>query len=289
MELKCIKCGSTKVEKFRSVYACPKCKDFLAPPIYYLTVAAIVKNESLYIEEWICWNLLQGVEHFFIYENDSTDSTYRILKRYEALGIITLIKISGLGKQFTMIEKTLVNHGWKTKWLAVIDVDEFLYADKPLPEFLKEYEQFSALAVHWYNYGSKESPGKLVTERFSYRANGVNKHVKSIIQPSFTIARGKDAHSFDLVTPAVNENKIALPRHYAVTDPNPTASRIRINHYITKSYEEFVKRKSMPRPSTGKVIKNIDQFFKAHDTNEAFDPIPEAVIKQVKGLMEKYS
>lgn len=286
--MKCRKCNTALVERSRSAYACPKCKDFLVPPTYYLTIAGMVKNESLYVEEWVCFHLLQGVEHFFIYENDSTDKTYKILQKYVDKGIVTLTKIHGLGKQFTMIEKALINHGHKTKWMAVIDCDEFLFADIPLPEFLKDYEDYSALAVHWYNYGSKESEGNLVTERFQFREREVNRHVKSIIQPARTISRGKDSHSFKLVTPAVNENKEELPLHYAVTDPNPTADKIRINHYITKSYPEFLKRKSIARPSTGKVIKNIDQFFKHHDKNEVLDPIKGLLISEVKELMEKY-
>lgn len=241
--------------------------------MYYLSVGAIVKNESRYIEEWICWHLLQGVEMFFIYENDSTDDTYEILKRYEKKGVVTLTQIHGLGKQFAAIDKVLINHGHKTRWLASIDCDEFLFADKPLPLFLRNYEQYSALAVHWYNYGSKESPGELVTERFQYRDKNVNRHVKSIINPAKTLGRGKDAHSFRLKTPAVDENRIELPEHYAISNPNPSASKIRINHYILKSWEEFLKRKSMPRPSTGKVIKKLDHFFEAHDKNHVFDPI----------------
>lgn len=255
---------------------------------YYLAAAAIVKNEAPYIEEWICFHLLQGMEHFFIYENDSTDDTYKILQRYEKAGIVTLQQIFGLGKQFTAIDKVLLKHGKTTKWLASFDCDEFLYADKPLPEFLKDYEDYSALAVHWYNYGSKESPGELVTERFQWRAAEVNKHVKSIIQPARTISRGKDSHSFNLKTPAVNENKIELPEYYAVTDPNPTANKIRINHYITKSYAEFVKRKSMPRPSTGKVIKKLDNFFNAHDRSEMLDPVSAEVISQVKEKIKEF-
>lgn len=255
---------------------------------YYLTVAAIVKNEAPYIDEWICWNLIQGVEHLFIYENDSTDATNKILRRYRDRGVVTLMEIAGLGKQFTMIEKALLHHGKKTKWMAVIDCDEFLYAHKPLPLFLRDYEDCSALAVHWYNYGSKEYPGSLVTERFQWRAGEVNRHVKSIIQPAKTISRGKDAHSFILKFPAVNENRVEMPEYYAVNDPAPSASKIRINHYITKSYVEFVKRKSMPRPSTGRVIKNMEQFFQAHDKNEVLDSSACVYLNLLKQKMAEY-
>jgi len=256
--------------------------------VKYLSVAAIVKNEAPYIEEWICFHLLQGAEHFYIYDNDSTDNTYSILERYKEAGIVTLEKLPGSAQQFPMIEKALKDHGHKTRWMAFIDCDEFLHAESPLPQFLKEFESYSALAVHWFLYGSKQQVSKydLVINKFSFRGP-VNKHVKSIVQPSKTISRGKDSHTFYLKTPAVNENKIELPKNYAIKS-HPSAARIRINHYHVKSYEEFLKRKSLPRVSTGTYIKDIGESFRHHDLNEYYDPFTYQVIEDVKNLIEKY-
>ena len=40
-------------------------------PKYYLAVCAIAKNEGPYFKEWIEWHHKQGVEKFYIYDNES--------------------------------------------------------------------------------------------------------------------------------------------------------------------------------------------------------------------------
>ena len=47
-----------------------------------LAVAAIAKNEGPYIKEWIEFYIKQGVSHFLIYDNDSTDNMYDVLQPY---------------------------------------------------------------------------------------------------------------------------------------------------------------------------------------------------------------
>ena len=48
-------------------------------PRHYLAVCAIAKNEGAYFAEWIEWHLSQGVEKFYIYDNESTDNTREVL------------------------------------------------------------------------------------------------------------------------------------------------------------------------------------------------------------------
>lgn len=39
-------------------------------------------NAEDYVEEWIDFHISQGVEHFYIYDQLSTDSTHAKLKKY---------------------------------------------------------------------------------------------------------------------------------------------------------------------------------------------------------------
>ena len=41
---------------------------------YYLSIVAIFKNESWILKEWIEHYLNQGVDHFFLIDNGSTDN-----------------------------------------------------------------------------------------------------------------------------------------------------------------------------------------------------------------------
>ncbi|MEE1110133.1 MAG: glycosyltransferase family 2 protein, partial [Lachnospiraceae bacterium] len=40
-----------------------------------LAVVVIVKNEELYIREWIEYHRLAGISHIYLYDNGSTDKT----------------------------------------------------------------------------------------------------------------------------------------------------------------------------------------------------------------------
>ena len=40
---------------------------------YHVAVCAIFKNEALYLREWLEFNHLVGIEHFFLYNNFSDD------------------------------------------------------------------------------------------------------------------------------------------------------------------------------------------------------------------------
>jgi hypothetical protein len=42
---------------------------------FYLAMCAIAKNEGRYLQEWIEYHKLLGVEMFYIYDNESTDNT----------------------------------------------------------------------------------------------------------------------------------------------------------------------------------------------------------------------
>lgn len=57
----------------------------------YLTVATMFKNQRRWLREWIEFNLMVGVEHFILYDNNSTDLPLEILQPYIDRGVVTFI------------------------------------------------------------------------------------------------------------------------------------------------------------------------------------------------------
>ena len=143
----------------------------------YLTLATMIKNQRRWLREWLEFNLMNGIEHFIIYDNESTDLPLEILQPYIDRGLITYIpwppKTIPPPKKFrTKLERwqyrwlrdaleTCLDHGWvlhrqgpcqlaafmdavqRTKngvsrWLAIWDIDEFI--------FPKERSNFRTLA-----------------------------------------------------------------------------------------------------------------------------------------------
>jgi Glycosyltransferase family 92 len=56
-----------------------------------LTIATMLRNQRRWLREWIEFNLMMGVDHFIIYDNDSTDQPLEILQHYIDRGYITYI------------------------------------------------------------------------------------------------------------------------------------------------------------------------------------------------------
>jgi hypothetical protein len=49
--------------------------------MYSISVLAMFKNESSIIQEWLEHYLAEGVQHFYLIDNGTTDNTNYILSR----------------------------------------------------------------------------------------------------------------------------------------------------------------------------------------------------------------
>jgi len=246
--------------------------------MHKLSICAIVKNEAPYLEEWLCYHIEKGVEHFYLYDNGSEDGTKFILVKYKKLGFVTWEYDLTVPLQIKAYEKCIKDHRRDTKWCAFIDVDEFIGSEYILQDILNSLtNDISVLAIHWLFFGSNGQTAKekgLVIERFTKRETKVNRHLKSIVKMSDAIRTNNNPHAFVVGRNIVNEKGIKLPRQYALITTPPTADIIWLNHYHTKSYDEYIKRKlNYPKSSDGIIRppEEIKTRFKTHDFNEVED------------------
>jgi hypothetical protein len=138
-------------------------------------------------------------------------------------------------------------HRDDSRWIAFIDVDEFLFSPtlRPLPEILADYEEWPGVGVNWVMFGSsghKTRPAGLVIENYLQRTGDPdrNRHIKSIVDPS-RVASCPSSHYFDYVSGyAVDESKQQLES--SSTSKSVSFERLRINHYYMKSAEEAARR-----------------------------------------------
>lgn len=262
--------------------------------MFNLAVCAIVKNEGLYIEEFLEYHLLQGVEHFFIYDNQSTDNTLEILRRYEDLGLATVTAIYGMAAQLSAYRACLVTYGSSSKWIAFIDCDEFLYAKywPSLVNYLNTFaDDVAVVTAHWVLFGSnglKEYDDRLCIERFTRRQIGTNPHVKSIVRPKLIVSVGRNPHSFIPKSGAyvVDEqgNRNPNPHDYALNHEG-SSDILRCIHFHTKSLGEYRTRKSSHARADipgGFTPERLAESFAAHDMNNIEDNTLKAFAGQVK-------
>lgn len=242
-------------------------------PEHYLSVVVIAKNEGRYFKEWLDWHIFQGVEKFYVYDNESTDETREVLAPYIEKGIVDYTYFPGYRRQLAAYDHCLRHHRFDTRWLAVIDMDEFIMPIKhaSIPEYLKGLESYPVVEVNWLCYGSsgqKERKPGGVMERFKCHSkpeHPLNKHVKSIFNPRrvygmigcHEVARidGKAADS------GGRRVKVSW------RDREPQHDLIRINHYAVRSYEEFIEKKGRGRAS-GPTRQLQDDYFREYDLND---------------------
>ena len=60
-------------------------------PLHTLALCTIVHNEAWYLEEWIAYHLLLHVDHFYVYDDESTDIIAKVLAPYIKQGMLIIL------------------------------------------------------------------------------------------------------------------------------------------------------------------------------------------------------
>ena len=251
-------------------------KDDHTTPEHYLSVCAIAKDEGPYFKEWIEWHLSQGVEKFYVYDNESSDGTKEILQPYIDSGVVEYKYWPGYRRQLAAYDDCLAHYRLSSRWIAFIDLDEFIVPlkDASIPEFLKRFESFAAVEINWLIYGSsgrkKKTPGT-VMERFKLHSKPehyLNRHVKSIIDPrrAFTMIGCHEAAKIS--GDIADSHGQTVKKNFREREPQQDV--IRINHYAVRSFEEFIEKQARGRASgTQRTLKT--DYFTQYDLNDIED------------------
>jgi len=245
-------------------------------PEHYLAVCAIAKNEGQYFKEWVEWHLSQGVEKFYIYDNESTDDTRVVLEPYIQQGIVDYIPWPGYRMQLAAYDDCLAKHRFDTRWIAFIDLDEFIVPkkDTSICSFLKRFENFAAVEVNWLCYGSggqkEKKPGTMM-ERFKFHSVGnhpLNHHVKSIVDPRRVYGMIGCHEGAKISGYAADSHGNPIKKHFK--ERTPQQDVICINHYAVRSFEEFIEKQMRGRASgTQKTVPT--EYFERYDLNDIED------------------
>lgn len=242
-------------------------------PGNYLSVCAIAKDEGPYFPEWIEWHHRRGVDKFYVYDNESTDGTREILQPYIEQGIVEYKYWPGYRMQLAAYDDCLAQHRYETRWLAFIDLDEFIVPvrDAMIPDFLHRFEQFSAVEVNWLIYGSggatEKLPGTMMQRfrRHSQPDHPLNRHVKSIVDPR-RVFNMIGCHEAARITGTTADSH-GQPVTHNFRERTPQQDVIRINHYAVRSFAEFVEKQQRGRASgTRKTVPT--EYFKRYDLND---------------------
>jgi hypothetical protein len=249
----------------------------------YLSICSIYRDHAEYLREWIEFHRLAGVERFFLYDNESKDDHRKVLAPYVERGTVEIHDWPSpasveRGVPWGIIgafNDCLERHRSDSRWVAFIDIDEFLFSPtgKALPEVLAGYEQYPGVCVTRADFGTSghhHKPPGLVTESYLRRRSyppGVEAHMKSIVDPA-RVVRCRNAHWFDYADDesAVDENEQPVASVVPFTKSQASLSLLRINHYVTKSEEEF-RRKQAQWAAAGRPLEPGSAWFETMDSD----------------------
>jgi hypothetical protein len=261
------------------------------------------QDEAPYLKEWIEFHRLMGVQHFYLYNNNSDDNFLEVLDPYISRGIVDLIEWSRPNKEDYWIEdqKRAYNDCIKkcekqVTWLAIVDIDEFIVPvkDNDLISFLSGFDgepYLGAIRINWQLYGTSglkqiqkdklliesliwKAPTNYVTEDIPH--NGI---VKSIVRPcAIKLYR---AHEGDL-----KENFYSLPSSEPTRFQDVRVNEIRINHYWTRAEDFFYTVKIRRR------LTYLDENYykvmlqKLKDLNQVKDNIMQRFVPKLRKRMK---
>ena len=286
---------------------------------HYLVVASMFKDEGPYLAEWVSHHLAHGVDHILLYDNASSDNGASEVQPWVDSGHVTLIdwpepKVAG--SQYRAVHHSLELMRERTRWIAFLDIDEFLFSPvgKSVPGVLRTFEDEVGVDVHWVCYGSSgylQRPEGSVRDRYVYRAPIQfmrNRQFKTIVDPRAAIKRRPKSHEWQFHDGrrSVNEARISLAYEGSFRDRLeqrlhrhlPALHRWLAEHFPLRFSYFFV----IMRPVSADLLrinhyavksreefaekqvrhgelrsdKYSDSYFEYHDRNEVLDPILSA-------------
>lgn len=243
--------------------------------MYYLSVLAIFKNETMNLKLWLEHYLWQGVEHFYLIDNGSTDEPLNILQEYIDKGIVTYYYLLEKHKQAEHYRHVFDNEKLKEKtiWLTICDLDEFFYGvDQKLVSKVKSLENnFDYILCNWKMFGSDGhimQPKDIRTD-ITHCAEKLWRETKYIFKTN--VIKKTSSISIHLLTdiPYIHKNRIRYANQL-----------IRLNHYPIQSLEFFKKVKMTRGAADNKDYENVRDlsYFKKYDHKETTDETLKNII-----------
>ena len=227
--------------------------------MHYLSVLAIFKNEGRNLKLWVDHHVWQGVDHFYLIDNDSSDNPLGVLQDYIDRGVVTYYFLPQPYMQTAHYTRVFDQANLKeaTFWLAVCDLDEFFFGvDKKLKTKLKTMEgEVDYLLCNWKMFGSDghvTQPPDIRTD-IVHRWKDLHPNTKYIFKPQI-VRNGSNVWIHGLMDLQVEKTR------------TENAS-IQLNHYPIQSLEFFQKVKMTRGDVANSAVNTIRNmgYFNAYD------------------------
>lgn len=256
-----------------------------------------VRQEELYLLEWIAYHRSLGIETFLLGDNGGSDRTSELLRALDEAGIVQ--RTDWLGAKTFQLQfdmDSVARLRGVVDVVSITDTDEFLRPLNGRSDILSAVNEIfassdvSAVGLNLVVYGSsgRVEPGEgLVIERFTSRGpegHVRNRAFKTMVRPERCEAM-INPHVVDIAT-GLYVNDRGDPVEWGTapgTTKSPSWNCLRIDHFVIKSRHEFsVKAARGQFGFPNSVVDRSEAFFLSRDRNEVSDPIPDVFVERTK-------
>lgn len=226
-----------------------------------LHIMSIFKNETMNLKIWIEHYIWQGVEHFYLIDNGSTDNPLEILQYYIDTGIVTYYyrpeKYQQVQHYRYIFDKENLKE--KTQWLCICDLDEFFFGvEDILINSIKDLNYYDVVYTNSFFYGSDnlvDHPKDIRTAIIYREEYSDNYGTKYFFKPK-SITNSSEIWIHWLVESGTLNKK-------QMNEINQN-NIIRLNHYRIQSFE-YYKNVKMTRGDVSSInsenIRDFDYFI----------------------------
>lgn len=220
---------------------------------FNVSVCAIYKDEAPYLREWIEFNRLVGVDHFYLYNNNSEDDHREVLRPYLESGLVTLTEWPEDHAQVKAYEDCIRRFSDRTQWIGFIDIDEFIVPLEcsSIADFLPRFRNRPAVLIYWRLFNSAglltRDRSRLVTEDFVVASGKICNKGKCFLNTDWTYMSGSPRNSSMFHVLWTTRWGIPIPPFDEFGDiPLVYRGRrdipVQLNHYTVKSKEEYMEK-----------------------------------------------
>lgn len=223
-----------------------------------ICIFTVIKDEELYLDDFIRYHLNMGIDifvfqdvfshsHSFITDKYDNVELHSVKELYNEEEIPQLIedKTNKVPKQTDYINRGLkyIHSLNKYDWCWLIDIDEYITSTEPISDVLSRFSDRDSVLVYWKNFGCS---GHIYKPKY-------DKPIYEIFTEPCGYELYSDYKYFKITKFCVNMNKWSEDKKYWIHNANVnwvkadgTYKRTEIvyeplylRHYITKSVEEY--------------------------------------------------
>ena len=266
----------------------------LKPKKYNLSIMAIFKNEQDYMEEWLDYHISQGFDQIYLYCNDQNLNLYTYLTKSKYIPYIKLI--DWVNKQNNGIDtiqrqaytNCVQTYSHETQFLMMLDLDEFVIPIKHcfrvsdyIISLKSQWNNITAFKIQRYDFGSSghiTKPKTPVMDSYKFHET-ICSSFKTLANTDYIDKKTKfwRVHDFNFISDKFGKIFNSNFNYHETGLPNSCKPELVneiplvINHYYTKSYEEYLARCDMWKKGGINPIgfrHDCENKFKLRDVNE---------------------